>query len=223
MSDVLIPVAKETIVEFERLEDVIADRRSRYSEKVKRLVDVVLGSIALVLSFPILVVCGIIIKLIDNGPCIYTQVRAGKDGKPFKMYKLRTMVKDAEEQTGPVWASGDDPRVLPFCKWMRMTHIDELPQLINVLKGEMSLVGPRPERPEILESLKAKYPYIDKRLTVLPGITGAAQIRNGYDKSVDTIKLKLQYDFEYIANQSLATDLKIILATIPKFYDKSAH
>ncbi len=195
----------------------------RFFAIIKRITDIVIGTVALILFSPLLFICCLIIKLVSRGECIYTQVRVGKDGRLFRMYKLRTMRTDAESETGPVWASDDDPRVLRACRWMRRSHIDELPQLINVLKGEMSLVGPRPERPEILEELEKTFPYINRRLSVLPGITGLAQIRNGYDKTIEHVKRKLEADFEYIATRNFRTDILILLATIPKFYDKSAN
>ncbi len=189
----------------------------------KRLADLVLGMVASVLCLPLLVVCIILIKISNRGAGIYSQTRVGKGGKLFKMYKLRTMVRNAESSTGPVWASADDPRVLPVCRWMRRSHIDELPQLLNVLKGEMSLIGPRPERPEILNTLEESYPDINRRLAVRPGITGLAQVRNGYDLTVQGVKHKLDADLEYITNRSRGMEIVIFVATLPKFYDKAAH
>lgn len=119
----------------------------------KRATDIVLGFVALVLALPILVASAVIIKLSSKGPILYVQIRSGKDGKPFRMWKLRTMRTDAEKHTGAVWAVDDDPRVVKGCRWMRGSHVDELPQLFNVIVGQMSLVGPRPERPEILAGL----------------------------------------------------------------------
>ncbi len=226
-----VPCFQEDIVKIEDVFNpwffaVMAKNSSsegRFFAIIKRILDLVIGTIALILFSPVLFVCCLIIKFVSNGSCIYTQVRVGKDGKLFRMYKLRTMIDNAEAETGPVWARDDDPRVLRGCRWMRRCHIDELPQLINVLKGEMSLVGPRPERPEILEELKETFPYIERRLSVLPGITGLAQIRNGYDKTIEHVKRKLEADFEYIATRKLSTEILILLATIPKFYDKSAN
>ncbi len=231
LNEVRLPVVQEEIIKVEDVFNpwflsIISGQginEGRLFKIIKRLIDIIIGAVALVLFSPLLFVCCVIIKLVSSGPCIYTQVRVGKDGKLFRMYKLRTMINDAESETGPVWASDDDPRVLRACRWMRRSHIDELPQLINVLKGEMSLVGPRPERPEILEELKRTFPYIERRLSVLPGITGLAQIRNGYDKTIEHVKRKLEADFEYIATRKLSTEILILLATIPKFYDKSAN
>ena len=194
----------------------------RYFEIAKEVLDILLGVPLFILSTPLLLICALMIKLSSKGPVFYTQTRMGKDGKPFKMYKLRTMYSEAEQHTGAVWCGDKDPRVLPLCRWMRRSHMDELPQLFNVLKGEMSLVGPRPERPEILEELEEVYPDIRKRLAVKPGITGLAQIRNGYDTTVDAFRHKLASDLEYIANRKWGTELRILLATMTKISDKAA-
>jgi len=195
----------------------------RYFELAKEVLDILLGAIALVLCLPLLVVCGLIVKLSSRGPVLFSQVRAGKDGRPFRMFKLRTMRTDAEAGSGAVWAADRDPRVIPACRWMRRSHVDELPQLLSVIKGEMSLVGPRPERPEILAELEKVYPDVRKRLAVRPGITGLAQIRNGYDTSVEAFRKKLAADLEYIEHQSWANELKILAATFAKLRDKAAH
>lgn len=188
----------------------------------KRLTDFVLGLAALLVFLPLMVFCALLIKLISSGPVIYCQDRCGKDGKVFRMYKFRTMSPDAEAETGPVWADDDDPRVLPACRWMRQSHVDELPQLVNVLLGQMSLVGPRPERPDILEDLALSYPNTPKRLAVLPGITGLAQIRWKYDNVRESFSHKLRIDLEYIRKRSWWYDLYIIVATVPKFMNIQA-
>jgi lipopolysaccharide/colanic/teichoic acid biosynthesis glycosyltransferase len=196
----------------------------RHFEVAKECVDILLGAIALVVVSPVLAVCAIIIKVSSRGPILYSQVRVGKNGKLFRMYKLRTMRVDAETSQGAVWAEKDDPRIVKSCRWMRRSHIDELPQLISVIKGEMSLVGPRPERPEILEELSLRYPETKERLKVRPGITGLAQIRNGYDTSVEEFRLKLQSDMEYIANRKWLIEIRIMIRTLSKFFfDKNAH
>lgn len=189
----------------------------------KRVADMTLGCIALILALPILAVCALIVKTSSRGAVLHTQIREGKDGELFTMYKLRTMYSSAESATGAVWASDNDPRVVPACRWMRRSHIDELPQLVNVLKGEMSLVGPRPERPEITARLTEVFPDFRTRLIVRPGITGLAQIRNGYDKTIESARRKLEADLEYIDSYGWSMDLKILLATLTKFYDKGAH
>ncbi|MCK4625590.1 MAG: sugar transferase [Phycisphaerae bacterium] len=195
----------------------------RYFEMAKEVVDIILGTIALMLTLPILAVCAIVIKVSSKGPVFYTQIRLGKDGKPFWMYKMRTMHVDAESTTGAVWAQSNDPRVIRSCQWMRRSHMDELPQILNVIKGEMSLVGPRPERPEILDELEKVYPDVRKRLSVRPGITGLAQISNGYDTSVKAFKCKLEADLEYIEHRKWSKELRIMAATMAKFNDREAR
>lgn len=194
----------------------------RYFETAKEVVDVILGAVALALCLPLLLLCAAVIRVCSPGPIIYRQVRVGKGGKFFTMYKLRTMRLDAEA-AGARWASRNDDRVIAVCRWMRRSHVDELPQLLNVIKGDMSLVGPRPERPQILEELKNHYPQIERRLAVRPGITGLAQVRNGYDTTVDAFRRKLDADLEYIEHRNWATELRIMAATLAKFNDKGAH
>ena len=186
-----------------------------------RVVEILIASVALVLSVPLLLVCAVIIKVSSPGPVIFTQTRVGKDGQSFKMFKLRTM-RDNCERNGAVWASDEDPRVVRSCHWMRRSHIDELPQLINILKGQMALVGPRPERADILDDLESLYPNIRSRLAVRPGLTGLAQIRWGYDTTPARFRRKLSADLEYIRNRSLSLNLRIIAGTFPKFFDGSS-
>ena len=195
----------------------------RYFDVAKEVADIVLGFLALVLCLPVLILCAAIIKLSRSGPVLYRQQRVGKNGRLFKMYKLRTMYANAESATGAVWAARGDPRVLPACRWMRRSHVDELPQLINVIRGDMSLVGPRPERPEILSQLEKTYPGIRKRLAVRPGITGLAQVRNGYDTSVEAFRTKLEADLEYIERRNWSTELRILAATMGKLNDRTAR
>ena len=192
------------------------------SAAAKRTTDIVLGIVAMVLFMPLLSFCAVLIKLFSDGPILYTQDRCGKNGKVFRMFKLRTMPQDAEAQTGPVWADDNDPRVIPCCRWMRRCHVDEIPQVLNVLLGQMSLVGPRPERPDILAELAQSYPRTPQRLAVLPGITGLAQIRWKYDNILESFGHKLRIDLEYIQKRGWLYDLYIILATIPKFMGLSA-
>ena len=194
----------------------------RYFEMAKEVADIVLGTVAFVLVLPLIGLCAAVIKLSSKGPIFYEQIRVGKGGRHFRMFKLRTMHINAESATGATWAQSDDPRIIRSCRWMRYSHLDELPQLVNVLKGEMSLVGPRPERPEILAQLEKVYPNVWKRLTVRPGITGLAQIRNGYDTSVEAFRHKLKADLEYIKARRWGTELRILAATLAKFNDKQA-
>ena len=140
-------------------------------------------------------------------------MRVGRKGREFVMYKLRTM-KEGADAEGPDWTSDNDTRVTKFGRFLRRTRLDELPQMINVIKNEMSIVGPRPERPHLVEQLKEQIPYYYKRMLVKPGITGWAQVKHKYDSSFDDVKSKLQYDFFYIENMSLKLDFKIMVNTV---------
>ena len=140
--------------------------------------------------------------------------RSGLNGKPFMVYKFRSMVQNAEKKSGPVWSSKDDPRITKVGKFIRKVRIDEIPQFINVFKGEMSLVGPRPERPFFVEKLSEEIPLYKRRLKVRPGITGWAQVKHKYDESIDDVKMKLRYDLFYIENMSIRMDINIIFRTV---------
>ncbi len=196
---------------------------NRYFHAAKEVVDIILGIILMIMSVPMLMLCGLLVKIASRGPVFFTQVRVGKNGKLFRMFKLRTMWTDAEAQTGAVWAADNDPRVIPICRWMRRSHMDELPQLLNVIRGEMSLVGPRPERPEILAELEKTYPDIRKRLVVKPGITGLAQVRHGYDKGTDAVRHKLATDLEYISTSKWSIEFGILARTVTKLNDKQSR
>jgi lipopolysaccharide/colanic/teichoic acid biosynthesis glycosyltransferase len=195
----------------------------RYFDVAKEVLDIILGFIAFAIALPVIVICALIVKLCSRGPVFFKQVRVGKDGRLFTIYKLRTMHLDAEQRSGAVWAQHGDPRVIAACRWMRRSHMDELPQLINVIKGEMSLVGPRPERPEILDKLEKQYPQVRKRLAVRPGITGLAQIRNGYDTTVEAFRNKLEADLEYINSRKWTMEFGILARTLGKLRDRSAR
>jgi lipopolysaccharide/colanic/teichoic acid biosynthesis glycosyltransferase len=144
---------------------------------------------------------------------LYRQIRSGKDGKTFTLFKFRSMFQDAEAKSGAVWASKNDPRVTPLGRWLRRLRLDELPQLINVLRGEMVLVGPRPERPEFVNVLVEQIPYYQQRLAVKPGITGWAQINHKYGDTLEDTLLKLEYDLYYIKNLNMTLDLYIMFQT----------
>ncbi len=178
---------------------------------VKRVFDVVFACTALLLSFPLLLLSALAIKLTSPGPIIYKQERVGKDGRRFYIFKLRTMVADAEKKTGPVLANKDDPRITTVGKVLRATKMDEVPQFLNVLLGHMSVVGPRPERPNFVEQYKEHIPHYDERHLIRPGITGWAQVMGGYHTSVYE---KLRYDLMYLYHMSLWLDLRIILLTV---------
>jgi len=188
-------------------------QRKCLSLVLKRTMDLVISFVGLIFFGPIILIAGMIIKFNSPGPIFYTQERVGKNGKVFIMYKLRTMIKDAEQETGPIWAKRNDPRITSGGRLLRRYHIDELPQLFNVLKGQMSLVGPRPERPQIIERFNHHFPNYEKKLSIKPGITGYAQIRYKYDETLRDVKMKLKYELFYIQRMCLFLDLKILLAT----------
>jgi len=179
----------------------------------KRLLDLLLSTAGLLALAPLFALIGMLIKLESGGPMFYRQMRVGLRGKPYLMWKFRSMRCDAEAD-GARWAAVGDPRITRVGRWIRKWRIDELPQLINVVKGEMSLVGPRPERPVFVQELRSKIPYYDLRHTVRPGITGWAQIRFRYAASPEDAHVKLQYDLYYLKNLSQALDLRILLETI---------
>jgi lipopolysaccharide/colanic/teichoic acid biosynthesis glycosyltransferase len=183
---------------------------------VKRAFDLAFASVFLVVLSPILLLAAIAIRLTSPGSAIYRQNRVGKDEKVFALFKLRTMIQDAEPDGVPVWATEDDPRITRVGKVLRMTFVDEFPQLWNVLKGDMSIVGPRPERPELVRDLEVQIPLYRLRHTVRPGMAGWALIHQGYGRSVEDTMTKLQYDLYYILNQSFRFDLQIIVRTMQR-------
>ncbi len=180
---------------------------------LRRLFDASAAAILLVIAAPVILLAGLLIKLSSRGPMFYLQTRLGKDGRPFRMVKVRTMAADAERDSGPCWAATRDPRATRVGHILRRTHLDELPQLWNVLKGEMSLVGPRPERPEFVPRLAAQLPGYRERLRVLPGITGLAQVRLPADSDIDSVRRKLSYDLYYVRCRTALLDLRILLCT----------
>ncbi|HHT9120165.1 MAG TPA: sugar transferase [Candidatus Hypogeohydataceae bacterium YC41] len=189
--------------------------RRRYKE-FKNCFDIFLGALGLSVSAPIIALLGILIKLTSPGPIFYTQERVGQGGKPFKLIKLRTMRVDAEAKTGPVWASPDDPRITPLGRILRKLHLDELPQFINVVMGQMSVIGPRPERPVFVEEFKKTIPDYELWLSVKPGITGLAQVRHRADQSINDGRRKLKYDLLYLEKMCWLLDLRILGLTILK-------
>ncbi len=187
--------------------------RKRFQE-FKRIFDLLVSACGLAATAPVIAVTGIIIKTVSPGPIFFKQQRVGLGGGIFDMYKLRTMKIDAEKETGPVWAKEDDPRLIKFGRIIRKLHLDELPQLFNVLRGEMSIVGPRPERPVFVEELSGKIIDYRKRLRVKPGITGLAQVVHKYDETIRDVKKKVKYDLLYIREMCLMVDIRILLRTI---------
>jgi exopolysaccharide biosynthesis polyprenyl glycosylphosphotransferase len=178
----------------------------------KRLLDVTVSATMLVVLAPVMLVVAALIWATDGRPVLYTQERVGRRGRPYQLYKFRTMRRDAE-RSGAVWATDGDPRVLPVGRFLRRSRLDELPQLWNVLRGEMSLVGPRPERAIFLAQLQARWPLFALREIVKPGLTGWAQLKHGYGSTMEENARKLEYDLYYIKNTSLFLDLVCLLAT----------
>jgi sugar transferase (PEP-CTERM system associated) len=189
-------------------------RLSRFLMIYKRVAAIVVSLMGLVISLPLLPFVAIAIKLSSPGPLFYQQKRVGRNETIFYCYKFRTMRADAEADTGPTWAGDDDPRITPVGRFLRSSRLDEIPQLWNVLKGDMSFVGPRPERPEFTAWLKQEIPFYDLRESVRPGITGWAQTRYRYGNTVDDAKEKLRYDLFYIKNMSPGLDALIFFDTI---------
>lgn len=190
-------------------------RQTRTLSAVKRAIDVALAAIGLTIAAPVMLLVAAAVKLTSAGPALYHQQRVGLNGRIFTVHKFRSMRRDAEAETGPVWAvKTGDSRVTPIGRFMRRSRLDELPQLWNVLVGEMSFVGPRPERPEFVGALTQQIPYYGQRHVVRPGLTGWAQVRYSYGASKEDALEKLQYDLYYIKNLSIALDVLILLETI---------
>ena len=179
----------------------------------KTAFDVILALVLFVLTLPLMLVLAALVKLTSRGPALYAQMRLGRHGKPYILYKLRTMTHDCERLTGAQWARAHDPRVTAFGRLLRKTHLDELPQLWNVLSGHMSLVGPRPERPEFVPGLARAIPQYPERLQVKPGVTGLAQVKLPADTDLDSVRAKLAYDLHYIDHMGFWLDFRIILCT----------
>jgi sugar transferase (PEP-CTERM system associated) len=189
-------------------------RKSRWLPAAKRALDIAVSAVGLAVAAPLMAVVAALVKLSSPGPVLYHQNRVGQHGRVFTVHKFRTMRNDAEAKTGAVWASQNDPRITPLGRFLRRTRLDELPQLWNILIGDMSVVGPRPERPEFVRQLTEAIPYYGQRHVVRPGLTGWAQVRYTYGASVEDALMKLQFDLFYIKNMSLALDLFVIASTI---------
>ncbi len=191
--------------------------RSRYEvpyDRVKAMVDLAVAAVLLVLASPVILLCLVAVRLGSKGSPLYSQQRLGSSGRIITIYKIRTMYEDCERHFGPIWSGPGDPRVTPLGRILRATHLDELPQLLNVVRGEMSLIGPRPERPEIVAQLERCIPAYRDRLRVPPGLSGLAQILQGPDTSLHDVQTKLRYDIYYLDNRGFRLDLRIALATL---------
>ena len=188
--------------------------KDRLTMVCKRVLDIIAALCGLVLSLPICLLTAIAVKATSRGPIFFRQERTGQDGQPFHLIKFRTMRTDAEKESGPVWAQKNDARVTAVGRFLRLSRIDEIPQFLNILRGDMSFVGPRPERPHFVEQLQKEIPFYPLRHTVKPGLTGWAQVRHPYGASIEDAQEKLRYDLYYIKNLSLLFDLNIMLRTV---------
>ena len=194
--------------------EVLPEPMPAWERRTKRIADVVVSAAVLVAGAPLWLALAAVVRLTSPGPAIYPQTRVGRHGAPFTMLKFRTMVHGAERETGPVWAADGDRRVTPAGRWLRRLRLDEVPQFWNVLRGEMSLVGPRPERPFFVDRLRDQIPLYGRRHRVQPGITGLAQVHLRYDDTLDDVRQKLKYDLFYIETMSLGLDTKILFRTV---------
>jgi len=212
--EILSGQAKTSQIYGMPLIDIMPQLMPEWEKKLKRLFDIIIALLILIVTLPVCIISAIAIKFDSKGPLFFRQERCGLNGKSFTIVKFRSMFSDAEKLSGPVWSKKNDPRITRVGKFIRRVRIDEIPQMYNVLKGEMSLVGPRPERPFFVEKLADEILYYKRRLKVRPGITGWAQVKHKYDESLEDVKIKLRYDLFYIENMSLRMDFKIILRTI---------
>jgi lipopolysaccharide/colanic/teichoic acid biosynthesis glycosyltransferase len=230
-ADRVVPARQAAVVDRRN-----GDRASGFApgQPARRALNVFVAAVLLVLSLPLMVVIGVLIKITSPGPVFFIQTRIGVDrrngkrvpveacqrrfdqgGRPFRIYKFRTMCEDTASAERQVWALPDDPRVTPIGRLLRKFRMDELPQLFNILRGEMNLVGPRPEQPKIFVALRGEVDRYAQRQRVRPGITGLAQVRWRYDSSVEDVHTKLDFDLQYIQNESVWQDLRIMLETVP--------
>ena len=190
---------------------------------VKRLMDIAVSLAVVILGLPLWLVLALVIKLSSSGPVFYLQDRVGKNGRVFNIVKFRSMRQDAEKYSGPTWADKDDPRVTRIGRLLRRTHLDEIPQFLNILEGSMSIVGPRPERPFFVKQFIEEIPFYRRRLNVRPGLTGWAQVKHKYDASMEDVRAKLRFDLFYIENMSLRMDIKIIFHTFFRVLTAKGH
>jgi exopolysaccharide biosynthesis polyprenyl glycosylphosphotransferase len=205
------PFEDKIIDNFTKVQTLVV---TSWRSLVKRYLDLFVSIFAIAILLPVMVVVAAAIKISSRGPILYKQARVGKKGKIFNMLKFRTMQVDAETQTGPVWARSNDPRVTKIGLFLRTTHLDEIPQFFNVLKGDMSIVGPRPERPYFVSEFRKTIPHYDRRLCAKPGITGLAQIKRRYDETLADVKRKLRYDVLYIHKMCPLLDVKVMILTL---------
>jgi lipopolysaccharide/colanic/teichoic acid biosynthesis glycosyltransferase len=212
--------------------EIVVLPRTR-SELINRGLNLALAVVAIIVLLPVMLLVSLAVLLTSRGPILYTQERVGIDrrarravalydrrqrddgGSVFTIYKFRSMRVDAEQNSGPIWATPNDPRVTPIGQFLRKSRLDELPQLFNVVRGDMNIVGPRPERPSIFAKLRNDISGYRLRQRAKPGITGLAQINNAYDQTIDDVRSKVRYDLEYLGRQSVVEDVRIMLRTVP--------
>ncbi len=192
----------------------VQPKGQRWYRAVKNVLDFAAALVLGVCALPVIAVSALIVKFTSRGPAFYTQTRLGLNGQLFTIYKIRTMIDKCESLTGPRWSMPGDPRVTRFGWFLRVTHLDELPQLLNVLCGDMSLIGPRPERPEFLPELEEALPTYRWRLAVRPGVTGLAQVQLPADTHIGNVRRKLSYDLYYIENMTPWMDLRLLFGTV---------
>ena len=192
---------------------VVQSIHGRWYPSCKHAVDFIAALALGVLALPVIAVSALIVRLTSRGPAFYTQIRVGRGGRPFTIYKIRSMIDNCESLTGARWSIPGDPRVTWFGSLLRTTHLDELPQLLNVLRGDMSLIGPRPERPEFLPELEREMPAYGQRLNVRPGVTGLAQVQLPPDTDLSSVRRKLAYDLYYVRHVNPWLDLRLLICT----------
>jgi lipopolysaccharide/colanic/teichoic acid biosynthesis glycosyltransferase len=200
--------------QFSMVRTPLEPARQSWYLPCKAVADWTCALVLLLLTAPVMLLAALLVKLSSSGPAYYSQTRVGKNGRLFTIYKLRTMLHNCESLTGPRWALPGDPRVTWVGRLLRLSHLDELPQLVNVLRGDMSLIGPRPERPEFMPRLHKAIPAYYGRLGVRPGVTGLAQVNLPADTDIDSVRRKLAYDLFYIRRLSFWLDVRILLCTV---------
>ena len=214
MYEVVTGLARTTQLVGVPLIDINLNIDTFYSRALKRVIDIILALIGILICIPIWLIIGPLIKIDSRGSIFYFQSRSGKEEKLFNIIKFRSMITNAESDTGPIWSNFKDKRITRLGKILRRLHLDETPQLLNILKGDMSIIGPRPERPYFVKKLKETYPFYARRLKIRPGVSGWAQINQPFDTNIKDVHQKLKYDFYYIENLSLRLDIHILFRTI---------
>ena len=213
-SEVEVMESRTEVIKVVTPVDVEISSNTKSYYIAKRMIDIGGSIIAFMVLSPFFLFVALFIKIFSHGPIFFRQTRVGQYGRHFEIYKFRTMKVDAEKYSGPVWAAKNDNRLIPGGNFLRKSKIDEIPQFINVLKGEMSIIGPRPERPFFVERLKSQIPDYEKRLKIKPGITGLAQVLHRADETINDVRKKIKYDILYIKKMCFWTDVRILTKTV---------